>query len=189
MKSTKVICISGKAQNGKDTSAGILKNILEDYGNKVLIVHYADLLKFICKTFFGWNGEKDEAGRTMLQYVGTDVIRYKSPNYWVEFVAKILSLFDSEWDYAIIPDTRFPNEIEVMKEFGFDVTHLRVARGNFESPLTKEQKEHPSETALDGYAYDYKIEADTIEDLGKRLLGFASEHIFTQVVMDEIVNT
>ena len=50
----KVITISGKAQNGKDTTAGLLKAALEADGYKVLITHYADLLKYICKQFFGY---------------------------------------------------------------------------------------------------------------------------------------
>ena len=48
----KVIAISGKAQNGKDTTAGLLKSALEADGYKVLITHYADLLKYICKQFW-----------------------------------------------------------------------------------------------------------------------------------------
>lgn len=71
----KIISISGKAQSGKDTTAALLKEVLETDGYTVLIAHYADLLKYICKTFFGWNGVKDEAGRQMLQYIGTDSAR------------------------------------------------------------------------------------------------------------------
>lgn len=59
----KVICISGKAQHGKDTTATILKAALEGRNNKVLIFHYADLLKYLCKEYFGWNGEKDELNK------------------------------------------------------------------------------------------------------------------------------
>ena len=55
-------------------------------GYSTLIVHYADLLKYMCKTFFGWNGEKDEFGRSLLQRVGTDCIRNVEPDYWVDFV-------------------------------------------------------------------------------------------------------
>lgn len=54
----KVITISGKAQNGKDTTAGLLKAALEADGYKVLITHYADLLKYICKQFFGWGQDR-----------------------------------------------------------------------------------------------------------------------------------
>ena len=48
----KVVCISGKARHGKDTLAGILKNYLEDSGNKVLVAHFGDLVKYICEKFF-----------------------------------------------------------------------------------------------------------------------------------------
>ena len=151
----KVICISGKAQHGKDTTAGYLKEFLEAKGKKVLIAHYGDLVKYVCKTFFDWDGQKDEKGRGLLQYVGTDQVRTKRPDYWVKFVADILCLFPDEWDYVLIPDCRFPNEIEYMhKRMGFDVTHIRVVRENFDSPLTEEQQNHPSETALDEYPPD-----------------------------------
>lgn len=145
----KVIAISGKAQHGKDTTAGYLKEFLEARGKKVLIAHYGDLVKYVCKTFFDWDGVKDEKGRTLLQHVGTDKIREQNPDYWVSFIGDMLTFFRGEWDYVLIPDCRFPNEVEHLKKKGFDVTHVRVVRENFQSPLTEEQQRHPSETALD----------------------------------------
>ena len=149
----KVICISGKAQHGKDTTAGYLKEFLEARGKKVLIAHYGDLVKYVCKTFFGWDGQKDEKGRTLLQYVGTDKIRERRPDYWVKFVYDMLNFFNGEWDYVLISDCRFPNEVEYMQGT-FDTVHIRVVREDFESPLTEEQQKHPSETALDNYPPD-----------------------------------
>lgn len=149
----KVITLSAKAQHGKDTTANILKEQLTTKGYKVLICHYADLLKYMCKTFFDWNGIKDEKGRSILQYVGTEQIRSQNPNYWVEYIISVLKLFPNEWDYVLIPDTRFPNEIELMKE-NFDTTSIKIIRPNFNNGLTKEQKEHISETALDSYNFD-----------------------------------
>jgi len=86
----RVIAISGKAQNGKDTTAGFLKCALESDGYRVLVTHYADLLKYMCKQYFGWDGQKDDAGRQILQYVGTDVIRSKRPDFWVDFIIDVL---------------------------------------------------------------------------------------------------
>lgn len=154
----RVIAISGKAQNGKDTTAGYLKCALESDGYRVLVTHYADLLKYMCKQYFGWGGQKDDAGRQILQYVGTDVIRNKRPDFWVDFVISVIDLFPDEWDYVLIPDCRFPNEIERLKSSGLDTTHIRVRRSNFISPLTAEQQMHPSETALDNVKPDYYIE-------------------------------
>lgn len=153
----RVVCISGKAQHGKDTTASLIKESLEVCGERVLVAHYADLLKYICSTYFKWDGKKDENGRHILQYVGTDVIRQKSPDYWVNFLADFLELFNGEWDWVLIPDTRFPNEVDLMKR-RFNTIHVRVVRPNFVSPLTVEQQNHPSEVALDAYTPDYCLD-------------------------------
>lgn len=171
----KVILISGHAQNGKDTIASLLENELTASGRKVLVAHYADLLKYICKTLFNWNGQKDEKGRRLLQYVGTDVIREKRPSYWVDFIADMLDLFGDNWDYVLIPDTRFPNEVERIAE-KFDSMHIRVVRENFVSPLTPEQQMHPSETALDNCDPDVLIHNDgSIQELKETIHYLISE--------------
>ena len=81
-------------------------------------------------------------------------------------------MFYDEWDYVLIPDCRFPNEIERMKsEFNYSkdenlVQSIRVTRPNFDSGLSIEQLNHPSECALDGYEFDYYIANDsTLEEL------------------------
>ena len=170
----KVITISGKAQNGKDTTAGLLKAALEADGYKVLITHYADLLKYICKQFFGWDGQKDDAGRHILQYVGTDIIRQKRPDYWVGFVTSILELF--------------PNEIDYLKEAGLDTVNLRVVRKDFKSPLTPEQQAHPSETALDDVEPDYYITNNgSLTDLKRNVIDWLVEYLGShQMTIDEL---
>lgn len=150
----KIYCISGKAQHGKDTLAGFMLEALENRGKSILIFHYADLLKFICKQYFGWDGVKDGYGRHLLQEIGTDVIRTKNPDYWAMFAVGLFRLFEGQWDYVLIPDCRFPNEIDKLKEAGFDVTHIRVKRPGFDNGLTLEQQRHPSEIALDDVAPD-----------------------------------
>lgn len=171
----KIICIAGKARHGKDTAAEYLKKKFEEENKRVLIVHYADLLKYICKTFLGWDGKKDERGRELLQYVGTDIIRKHRPDYWVDFVVDILKLFKDYWiiDYIVIPDCRFPNEIQRMKENGFDTVSLQIIRDNFESELTAEQMQHASETALDNFDFDYTIHNSTMVEFFKNLDRFA----------------
>lgn len=170
MDKLKIFVISGKAQHGKDTVANILRDDLSDRGYKVLVTHYADLVKYICKTFFHWDGEKDERGRALLQYVGTDVVRNQNPNYWVDFIVDILKMFGHNWDYVIIPDARFPNEITALTDNFDDVKHIRVVRPNFKSNLTEEQLNHPSETSLDSTLPDFIFENEgTVEEL-KRVI-------------------
>ena len=182
MHTVKVIAVSGHAQHGKDTTAGMLANKLRADGYAVLVTHYADLLKYICKAFFGWNGNKDEDGRTLLQRVGTDVIRKQCPDFWVDFISDILSYFHDEWDYVIIPDTRFPNEIEKLKE-KFEVVHLRVIRDNFLSPLTPEQQAHPSEIALDNVEADYYIHNDSgLDELNSKIIEWVEGSLYERVL-------
>lgn len=170
----RVVCISGKAQHGKDTTARFMKEALEAEGNSVLVFHYGDLVKYICTRFFGWNGEKDEYGRGLLQYVGTDIIRSNDGDYWVRFARDILSFFPNEWDYVLIPDSRFPNEIDYLRRSGFDVVHVRVTRENFDSPLTEEQRNHPSETALDYVLADVYIDNDgALDELQRKAVELA----------------
>lgn len=153
----KVVCISGKAEHGKDTAANFLKEQLELGENSVLITHYGDLVKYVCKTFFHWDGQKNEAGRELLQTVGTDIIRDADQDFWVRFVADMLKFFKFEWDYVLIPDCRFQNEIEYLIKSGFDVTHMRVIRDNYVSNMPEEQQNHISETALDDYLPDIYV--------------------------------
>ncbi len=152
----KIITLSAKARHGKDYTASCLKKELENEGYKVLVCHFADLLKYICKSFFNWNGKKDIEGRTILQYVGTDIIRKKEPDYWVNFLISVFKLFPDEWDYVIIPDSRFPNENNKLKE-NFEVITIRIERPNFDNGLTEKQQKHSSEVSLDDYIFDIKI--------------------------------
>lgn len=159
--------------------AGMLRSALEQHGERVLIAHYGDLVKYICKTFFGWDGQKDERGRHLLQYVGTDVVRAADPEFWVDFILNILRFFGDNWDYVLIPDSRFPNEIERLRETGAQVTHLRVERPFFVSPLTPEQQKHPSETALDETEPDVIICNDAgLEDLERRVRQYIEENVY-----------
>lgn len=151
----KVITISGKAQAGKDTTAKVIKDKLNSEGYSVLITHYADLLKYQAKTLFDWNGKKDDVGRSLLQHLGTDIVRKKNPDYWVNYVSDMLWMYGDHWDYVLIPDARFPNEINQMKE-QFDCITIKVI-SDYDNGLTEEQKNHPSETALDDFSFDYTI--------------------------------
>ena len=159
-----IITISGKAESGKDTTARMIKDELEDLGYEVLICHYADLLKYICRQFFAWDGQKNDEGRTILQKVGTDTIRKQNPEFWVGFIETILDFFPEEWDYVLIPDTRFPNEIESLKSKEYDVKTLHINRPGYDNHLTDEQRQHPSETSLDEYKFDYYIDNPSTKD-------------------------
>lgn len=152
----RVILISGSARFGKDSTAFMMKELLEKQKKKVLIIHYADNLKLFAKNYFGWSGQKDQKGRELLQWLGTDVIRKNYEDTWVDMVVALLKGIKTLYDYIIIPDVRFPNEIDRMRD-NFDCITVRVIRPNFDNGLTEEQRKHPSETALDNYPMEYEL--------------------------------
>lgn len=169
----KTIILSGKSGSGKDATALFMKEILEGAGKRVITIHYADAVKWVLREFFQWDGVKDEHGRHLLQYIGTDVVRASFPNFWVGIVAGLLKSFEpvNEFDVAIIPDARFPNEIEVVMDMLPDAVCARIMRKNPDGTdwlnpvLTPEQQVHPSETSLDSYGFDYIIHNDEGLDL------------------------
>ena len=162
-----IFMISGKSASGKDTLAKIMRKKLEDAGCNCITLHYADLVKFYAKQYYNWNEIKDEAGRTLLQQLGTNKVRNKYPDYWAEAIGKFLAATPNDFDCAFIPDARFVNEIEVVKYYNPNAYSIRVERFNedgtpYINPLfTPEQLQHPSETSLDEYnEFDYIVEND-----------------------------
>lgn len=164
----RTILISGKAGSGKDTAAQFMKEELEKHGKKVIIIKYGDAVKWVLRDYFNWDGKKDEVGRTLLQYIGTDVVRAKHPNFWTAIVVGLLQSFEpyNDFDIAIVSDARFPNEVDIALQELQNCVAVRIERRNADGSewinpaLTEEQRNHPSETSLDHYAFDYVIHND-----------------------------
>lgn len=166
MKGT--IILSGKSGSGKDMVAGFMKEELAKHGKKALVMHFADALKWILREYFNWDGKKDEVGRTLLQTIGTDMVRAAHPGYWTGIVVGFIQAMEpySNFDVAIIPDARFDNEVDIALENLKNCVSVRIERKNSDGTdwinptLTEEQRKHPSETSLDCFAFDYVIHND-----------------------------
>jgi hypothetical protein len=157
-----ILCACGKARHGKNTFADLLK---EQSEKNILQIAYADYLKYVARKYFGWDGQKDEKGRTLLQQLGTEEARTNNPDIWVDTVIGLVKAIGYRYDYIITTDCRFPNEINRWKEDGFTVFAIHVERLGFKNKLTEEQKNHASENALNDFNFDYYIEAYNIEGL------------------------
>jgi hypothetical protein len=105
--------------------------------------------------------------RSLLQILGTNLLRNQlHENVWVNALFSKYKKDFREYKCSetypswIITDVRFPNEARAVKDRGGIV--IRVNRNNTE--ITK--MTHISETALDGYDFDWIIDNNgTIEDL------------------------
>ena len=146
--------ISGKAESGKNFVADVMRRKLEDDGNKVLTVAFGDYVKFLCSTYFGWDGKKDEKGRHLLQHIGTGVFR----QYDEDFFAN-----------------RVVNELHIIHS-NFDAVAIRVERSGFENSLTVTQKLNQSETELDNHpGFDYTINTNDAAEKEKQALMILEE--------------
>lgn len=161
-----VITISGKAQHGKDTIAKIIKTELEKRDKRVVIIGFGDYLKFIASKYYGYKGDEfkhEPEQRHLLQYIGTEVVRSRNPYFWRNIVQLFLETFSSEFDVAIIPDARFPDELGIVCG-GCRTINLKIVRSNFDNGLGELSK-HTSETSLDNFKFEHCIEAETVEEL------------------------
>ena len=175
----KIIGVTGLKFNGKDTIANYFCN---KYG--FTRVAFADPLKTICGTLFGFNYEQLHGSlketpdtewfnltpRKVLQYVGTDLFRTHmvnlhadfGDNFWLLCAEKIISDIKKKYPNAciVISDVRFPNECEMIKRLGGVV--IRVNRPN----INKTTDLHESEQAISKLRVDFEvINGGTVSDL------------------------
>ena len=166
-----VIVLSGKARSGKDTSLEILKRKCEQIGKKVISLYYASSIKEYAKKISSWDGNDENKPRTLLQVLGTDIIRNTiDKNFFINRIIEDIKVYSKFFDVIIIGDARFPEEIDYIKNEFKNVISVHINREDM-NLLTKEEKKHATETALDNYKrYDYEINNDgSIEDLKTKL--------------------
>lgn len=172
----KIWLITGKARHGKGSVAQILKELYTQDESKAVETIFAKYIKGYAIDFFGWDGKEETKHlyRDFLQKIGTEIIRERlnKPNFHVDRICEDIEILSDFFDAFIVSDTRFMNECDIPREkFGTDkVVVVKVVRENFESPLTIEQQNHPSETALDNYEdFDYVVKASNLDELHSKI--------------------
>lgn len=154
----KIILLSGKAENGKSTTAKIMKEELEKQGKKVLILNFAKYIKEFYRVLHpDWNGEKTEDVRSWLQNTGEN-INSTNPNFHSDRLIQEMEVYRNDIDVIIIDDWRYRREgYRVLSVFPDIATTVRVCRLGHKSKLTQEQLNHISETDLDNFNFNHII--------------------------------
>lgn len=176
------IGICGPAGSGKSTLAGLLLTQLhnEDVaqvplgeGLGAVILPLAGPLKDIARQM-GWDGQKDERGRRLLQLLGTECGRQCiDPDIWVKRWRKIAS----GWRIVIADDLRYDNEAN---EFDF-IVHVggraeppRWRRWLSRIPIIGRTFLHASESGISPYLVHYWFDnsgpIDMMPFLARRLI-------------------
>ena len=169
---SKVILIAGKARAGKDTTALLLKEIYTEKGKKTINLAYGNYIKEYAKNISDWDGRDETKPRSLLQRLGTDIIRKDiDPNFFVKRLCDDIKVYSYFFDVITVSDVRFPNEIDGPSAMFKDIIKIKIIRDNFVSNLTDVEKKHITETALDNYNdYEFVIHNDgTISDLRKKV--------------------
>tara|TARA_B100001559_G_C16480136_1_gene613336 strand:- start:1101 stop:1823 length:723 start_codon:yes stop_codon:yes gene_type:complete len=149
------------------------------------VYHFADCLKQLCVSLFdltpeqvyGTDDQKNTStpysqngwkhpmtAREFLQYFGTDVMREIKDKVWVDYTIK--QILQEQSELSIIPDVRFPNEVNAIQAAGGVV--IRLDRDIFSD-------NHPCECALDRNVFDWDEFDHVINNDGKSLNDLRNE--------------
>jgi len=169
-----IILVSGKSRSGKDTFTNLLAEELtnrnlsfhidyfarsikewsyEDFKPIIeyinsIVKHSDDKIKnklYLCEDNFFEN--KTDLSRLILQIYGTNIFRNRvNENWWINITKEIAN--NSEKDFFIIKDVRFPNEIGMFYDLRANIIPIRIER-RVKTP--KKIANHISETALDDF--------------------------------------
>lgn len=152
-KKPKIIIISGKASSGKS----LVGNIIKQNINNTVLLAYADYLKMYAKNIANWDGSEDTKPRELLQQLGVELIKTKiDDNMLIKRIIEDIKVYSYFYDYIVITDARFPNEIESIKNEFDNVISIRVNRDIYS--LEKKYQNHSTETGMNEYNnYDYII--------------------------------
>lgn len=161
-----LVGLSGKKQSGKSTLAKYLeeKHAFFEYGwaDPLKQIIGMDLMGLTVDQVYGSNKDKEtidafwgKSPRQLLQIIGTECFRKQvDPDFWVKVGVRQFTNFRDR--NIVVPDCRFPNEIEAIKNEGGIV--IRVVREDWTV-----KDEHESETALDNYDFEHIVTAKTGE--------------------------
>lgn len=166
-----IYLIAGRGRSGKNTFGTYLASELEKRGRKVCTIELMRTLKGYCRDYFGWDGKDETKPRDLLQKLGTEIIRenLNMPMFHINRLLLDIEVLSHFFDDFIVPDVRFPLEIEEIKKTKSAVS-IHITREDIDSVsnLTEEQKAHITETALNDFQdYDYEIVNERLEQLKK----------------------
>ncbi len=123
-----IVLIGGRAGEGKSTFAKFCgEYLLHERDTGSVTIPFARMVK---ETAFvmGWNGEKDDGGRKLLQEVGK-IGREYDLDLWADHAVGYIKDCDGQgFEYYFIDDWRFPNESKVIMKHFHPVLKVRMRR-------------------------------------------------------------
>tara|TARA_Y100000361_G_C11120382_1_gene322864 strand:+ start:73 stop:636 length:564 start_codon:yes stop_codon:yes gene_type:complete len=129
-----IVGIAGYARTGKDTFGSILIKELKNAGLSAKKLSLAfelksDLDSFLIQKFdisaFTEDPKEKNFIRPLLICYGTDLMRKKDPKYWIKKLQKTIDINNNHGIISVVPDIRFVNEADWLKDNGGILAHLK----------------------------------------------------------------
>ena len=160
-----IFIISGKAQAGKDTTANFIKEYALNNNLKTINLQFSSYIKMYAKGITNWDGSEDNKPRTLLQSLGEDIRTNIDKYFFINRIKEDIIVYSNYFNIITISDARLPEELDKIKEFFPKAIKIHIIRPNFNPYKTVEEKNHPTELALDNYQkFEYLIENDSTLD-------------------------
>ena len=168
-----IVLINGVARSGKDTFAEMLVPYLcED--KKGFILPNAFGVKEVASRVYGWDGDKDERGRSLLIDITNTGYKY-DPMFWEKYATNHLKSLEKQinqkFDYVVVPDFRYPITEQYYTNLGYRVVTIYVARPDYDNELGV-NKYDVSEMPM-AIDFDYTVINDSdlnnLEEYAKRI--------------------
>ena len=113
-----IILIAGRAESGKSTMAECLKKEYEKQNKKVIISPYTKYLKNYIENITNKKITEENKPRDLLQRISSEIIKTKlgKKNFFIDRQIEDIEIYSYFAEIIIIPDVRFPDEIDIIKE-------------------------------------------------------------------------
>lgn len=164
----KIFIVNGEARSGKDTFVKTCQKVCEALEISAYTASSVDMVKKAA-ILLGWNGEKDEAGRSFLSDLkDLSTAAYDGPMQYMEDCMR--SRRGGVWFFQI----REPEEIEkFVRKYPMTQTILIRRPGNTEKFNNHADRE------VEAYHYDHEIiNCDDVDRLRRKALQFVNEVIY-----------
>ncbi len=175
-----VYLIGGKARTGKGEISHLFKQEYEKRGYAVCEIQMMRTLKGYLKDYFGWDGKEETKPRTLLQQMGTEIIREKmGKNYFhIDRLTEDITVLSNYFSVFVVNDIRLPLEIEEMKKRFPNVVSIHVTMDHYTSPLEPTEQTHITELALDHYKnFDYEIVNYSLNQLASDIIQIVDSEV------------
>lgn len=162
-----IVGLCGLAKVGKTTTARFVTHLLNETS---VVLSFATPVKDIA-LLFGWDGQKDQRGRKLLQQIGTDVGRTYDPDIWVNKLVDRAINHIRRGSFVVVDDVRFQNEIDAIRSMGGLVVLLDPGKRKLDYSGEPHESEQPYSLSVDHVVVTDKSPQEVAFDVVDFILG------------------